>query len=82
MEEIEQLCSRLVILDKGKVIASGIKEDIKGMISLGEKIVVETFNIEDNHLDRIREIPNVIDVELKGNIFTIKQKMVLAILLI
>ncbi|MDR5659265.1 ABC transporter ATP-binding protein [Serpentinicella sp. ANB-PHB4] len=74
MEEIEQLCSRLAILDKGKVIATGTKEEVKGMISLGEKIVVETFNISEDHLSKIREIPNVTDVELKENILTVKQK--------
>jgi ABC-2 type transport system ATP-binding protein len=74
MEEIEQLCSRLAILDKGKVIATGTKEEVKGMISLGEKIVIEAFNINDDHLDKIRELPNVIDVELRENILTIRQK--------
>ncbi|TCQ02059.1 ABC-2 type transport system ATP-binding protein [Serpentinicella alkaliphila] len=74
MEEIEQLCSRLAILDKGKVIASGTKEEVKGMISLGEKIVVETFNINEDHLKRMREIPNVIDIDLKENTLTIKQR--------
>ncbi|MFN7253493.1 MAG: ATP-binding cassette domain-containing protein [Anaerobacillus sp.] len=74
MEEIEQLCSRVAILDKGKVIASGTKEEVKGMIALGEKIVVETFNINEDHLAKIREIPNVIDVDLKENILTIRQK--------
>lgn len=74
MEEIEQLCSRLAILDKGKVIASGTKEEVKGMIALGEKIVVETFNINEDHLTKLRKIPNVIDVELKENTLTIKQK--------
>lgn len=73
MEEIEQLCSRLAILDKGKVIAIGTKEEVKGMISLGEKIVVETFNINEDHIDKIRQIPNVIDVELTENILTIRQ---------
>lgn len=74
MEEIEQLCSRVAILDKGKVIASGTKEEVKGMIALGEKIVVETFNINENHLAKMREIPNVIDVELKENTLTIRQR--------
>lgn len=73
MEEIEQLCSRLAILDKGKVIAMGTREEVKGMISLGEKIVVETFNINEDHIEKIRKIPNVIDVELKENILTIRQ---------
>ncbi|MFP4697317.1 MAG: ATP-binding cassette domain-containing protein [Eubacteriales bacterium] len=74
MEEIEQLCSRLAILDKGKVIASGTKEEIKGMISLGEKIVVEAFNINEKHMDKIRELPNVIDVVLRENFLTVRQK--------
>lgn len=74
MEEIEQLCSRLAIIDKGKVIASGTKDEVKGIISLGEKIVVEAFNISDIHLNQIREIPNVIDVDLKDNTLTIRQK--------
>ncbi|WP_350343121.1 ABC transporter ATP-binding protein [Proteinivorax tanatarense] len=74
MEEIEQLCSRLAILDKGKVIACGTKEEIKGMISLGEKIVVETFNINNSHLNKMREIPNVVEIEHKANMLTVKQK--------
>lgn len=74
MEEIEQLCSRLVILDKGKVIAAGTKEEVKAMISLGEKIVVETFNITDEHLNMINDMPNVIDVELRENVLTVRQK--------
>lgn len=74
MEEIEQLCSRLAILDKGKVIATGTKEEVKAMISLGEKIVVETFNITKEHLTQIRKIPNVLDVDLKDDILTIRQR--------
>jgi ABC-2 type transport system ATP-binding protein len=73
MEEIEQLCSRLVILDKGKVIAAGTKEEVKSMIALGEKIVVETFNITDEQLEMINDMPNVIDVELRENVLTVRQ---------
>ena len=29
MEEVEQLCDRIIILDKGKIIASGTKEELK-----------------------------------------------------
>ena len=41
MEEVEQLCSRIAIIDKGKVIATGTNDELKGMISLGETITVE-----------------------------------------
>jgi len=74
MEEIEQLCSRLVILDKGKIIAAGTKEEVKSMISLGEKIVVETFNLSDEHVNMVNEMPNVIDAELRDNVLTVRQK--------
>ncbi|MEG0614948.1 MAG: ABC transporter ATP-binding protein, partial [Oscillospiraceae bacterium] len=40
MEEIEQLCTRIAILDKGKIIAQGTKEELKSMVSLGEKTIV------------------------------------------
>ena len=31
MEEVEQICTRIVIMDKGKIIASGTKEELKAM---------------------------------------------------
>jgi ABC-2 type transport system ATP-binding protein len=74
MEEIEQICTRLAILDKGKIIATGTKEEVKSMIDLGEKIVVETFNLTDDHLQKILEMPNVIDADLKENVLTVRQK--------
>jgi ABC-2 type transport system ATP-binding protein len=44
------------------------------MIGLGEKIVVETFNITDEQLEMINDMPNVIDVELRENVLTVRQK--------
>lgn len=72
MEEVEQICTRIAILDKGKVIAQGTKEELKAMISLGEKVVVEVFHLSDAHLANIRAIPHVTDVELSGNYLTVK----------
>ena len=37
MEEVEQICSRILIIDKGKAVATGTKEELKEMITLGEK---------------------------------------------
>ena len=37
MEEVEQICSRIMIMDKGREIASGTKEELKGLIRTGEK---------------------------------------------
>ena len=35
MEEVEEICTRIAIMDKGKVIASGTKDELKGMINSG-----------------------------------------------
>ncbi len=72
MEEVEQLCSRIVIMDKGKVIATGTKEELKAMIKLGEKITVEIFNMLDSNLEKIKKLPNVNSVEYMEKNLVIK----------
>ncbi|MDE7263863.1 MAG: ABC transporter ATP-binding protein [Anaeroplasmataceae bacterium] len=42
MEEVEQICSYIVIMDKGEVIAHGTKEKLKESINLGSRITIET----------------------------------------
>jgi ABC-2 type transport system ATP-binding protein len=74
MEEVEQLCSRIAILDKGKVIASGTKDELKGMISLGEKITVEAYDLKENQLEEIAHLSNVSSVDYKDNQLLIKSK--------
>lgn len=72
MEEAEAICSKIAIMDKGKVIASGTKQELKNMISLGEKISIEVYQLTDEQLQEIREIPNVYSVEYKNHIIEIK----------
>lgn len=74
MEEVEQLCTRIAIIDKGKVIATGTKDELKGMISLGEKITVEAYNISENQLIEMRELANISSVEYKDNQLLFKSK--------
>lgn len=74
MEEVEQLCSRIAIIDKGKVIATGTKDELKGMISLGEKITVEAYNIVEEQIDDLLGISNITSVQYKDNLLEIKSK--------
>jgi ABC-2 type transport system ATP-binding protein len=59
MEEVEQLCSRIVIMDKGKTLARGTAEELKAMINHGETISVEMYMLETDDLARIRQLPHV-----------------------
>ena len=72
MEEVEQICSRIVIMDKGKIIAAGTKEELKAMITLGEKITVETFSISRENLMDLRKLPDIASVEYNDNLLVIK----------
>ena len=47
MEEIEQICTRIAIMDHGRVIASGTSEELKKMIKTGETITVEAILLEE-----------------------------------
>ena len=60
MEEVEQLCSRIVIMDRGKTLASGTTEELKAMINGGETISVEIYLLHEGDLARIRRLPHII----------------------
>nr|WP_308743067.1 ABC transporter ATP-binding protein [uncultured Anaerocolumna sp.] len=74
MEEVEQLCSKISIIDKGKVLATGSKDELKAMISLGEKITVEAYDLNEEHLEEMKRIPNISSVLYSNNTLEIKSK--------
>ena len=72
MEEVEQICTRISIMDKGKIIATGTNDELKGMINAGEKITVEIFNLENYIIEGTRKLPNIISVEYQNNLLVAK----------
>lgn len=72
MEEVEEICTRIAIMDKGKIIATGTNDELKGMISSGEKLTVEVFKIDISILEGVRGLPNVISAEFNGNLLVAK----------
>ena len=67
MEEVEQICTRIVIIDKGSVIASGTKEELKDMVSIGEKISIETTDIDAGQIEKIKGVIDINTVEYKDD---------------
>ena len=66
MEEVEQLCNRIIIIDKGSIIASGTKEELKDLINIEEKVTLELDNLSDKYLEEIKVFKNVEDVTYDG----------------
>lgn len=67
MEEVEQLCNRIVVMDKGKIIASGTKDELKNMISLGERITIELKEMNDSFIERLKTSKQIMNVEIENN---------------
>ena len=67
MEEVEQICSRIMIMDGGRVLAEGTNDQLKRMISVDEKIVVELVGASASRgraaSMTVRELPHVISCE-------------------
>ena len=63
MEEVEQICTRIAIMDKGRIIASGTKEELKQMIKTGETITIEAIILSSEQLDKLRTLPHVFDLQ-------------------
>jgi len=72
MEEIEQLCSRIVIMDAGKKIAEGTKQELKRMIKTGETVKIEILNLDEEHLNGLRRIETVTSVKYRDELLEIK----------
>lgn len=72
MEEVEQICTRITIMDKGKSIATGTKEELKQMIKTGETVTIETVALDGSQLGEIRDLPLVYDVQYDGDRLVVK----------
>lgn len=59
MEEVEQLCTNIAIIDKGRVIAKGTKDELKAMISVGEKITMEIYKMNGDPCSELRKLPGI-----------------------
>lgn len=74
MEEVEILCNRVIILDKGKIIASGTTDELKSLAKLEEKVTVEVLDLEPKYIAQIEKFKNVEDVSYKEGILYITYK--------
>ncbi|UUX32755.1 ABC transporter ATP-binding protein [Fundicoccus culcitae] len=59
MEEVEYLCDRLTILDRGKEIVTGTSSQIKEMSSHGEVVTLEVAHLTEATQVKIKAIPQV-----------------------
>lgn len=67
MEEVEILCDRIIILDKGKIIASGTSDELKELANIEEKVTVEGIKLDKNSLKKIEDLKNIDEINYRDN---------------
>ena len=74
MEEVEILCDRIIIMDKGKIIASGSSDELKELANIEEKVSVHIDELNEDILNEIKNLSNVEDINYSGNVLVVVYK--------
>lgn len=71
MEEAEELCSRICIMDEGKIIASGTKQELVELVKERTRINIKLDKITGNMPQIFKEIPGVSDAAVLDETVTL-----------
>lgn len=71
MEEVEFLCDRIYIMDRGNIIASGTKEEIKNILSAEQTVKVKLEIQHQGFIDRIKQESVISRVDVREQWVTI-----------
>ncbi|EEM05922.1 Multidrug ABC transporter, ATP-binding protein [Bacillus pseudomycoides] len=71
MEEVEEICTKIAIVDHGKVIAEGTKEQLKAIITDTKDIWIEVKSVENLDVAKLKEINGVKAVQIEENVIKV-----------
>lgn len=72
MEEVEQICSKIAIIDHGRVLACGTTEELKKLLKTGETITIEAIALNEELLNGLKSLPHIFDVKYDNQILKIR----------
>lgn len=68
MEEVEEICTRIAIIDHGKIIAEGTKKELKAIVTNQKNIWIEVRSAEQLNISKLQEVAGVNKVEIEDRI--------------
>lgn len=74
MEEVEEICTRIAIMDHGKVIAEGTKEQLITIITNSKEIWIEVKSNKNIEHQPIKEIIGIKSVKVEDNLIKINSE--------
>ena len=80
MEEVEQLCNNISIMDKGKILVTGDKYHLIKSVGLGEQLVLGGVDLSKENLKVLENISGVTKISVNADTatFYIKDRMAIA----
>jgi ABC-2 type transport system ATP-binding protein len=75
MEEVEEICTRIAIMDHGKVIAEGTKEQLIAIITNTKDVWIEVKSNEKIDINQIKEFNGVKSVKMEDNVLKINSEI-------
>lgn len=67
MEEVEEISTRIIIMDHGKIIAEGTKESLKERLAEEKQYLIEVDEADKLEKDELYKIAGVKNVDIEGN---------------
>lgn len=59
MEEVEQICDRIIILDKGEIIAQGTIDELKQLSDIEEKVTLQGVRLSPELKEKLENDPQI-----------------------
>ncbi|MEC2078667.1 ABC transporter ATP-binding protein [Metabacillus fastidiosus] len=72
MEEVEEVCTKIAIMDHGKIIAEGTKEQLKSIITDTKDMIIELRTLENIDLEQLKDIKGIRAIQADEETNTIK----------
>lgn len=72
MEEVEQICTRVQIMEKGKSVALGTCDELKQQIKNTENVILNIRSIDNKHIEAIKALNHVYEVTYESDKLIIK----------
>lgn len=66
MEEVEQICDRIIILDKGEIIAQGTINELKQLSDIEEKVTLQGVELPPELKEKLESDPQIESVTTRN----------------
>jgi len=67
MDEVEQICTRISIIDKGKLLATGDKYELKKLVGLTDTLILKDIDMKNLDLSQVESIEGLGKISLEGS---------------